>query len=30
MLLAIAVVLFVIWRRGFHEVFTPSGWWRIW
>jgi hypothetical protein len=29
MILALAVLLFSIWRAGFHNVFTP-GWWRLW
>ena len=29
MLLAVAVLLFSIFRKGIHIVFPP-GWWRLW
>ncbi|MDE1176423.1 MAG: hypothetical protein PW789_07415 [Edaphobacter sp.] len=28
-LLAIAAIVFAIWRAGLHRAFTP-GWWRLW
>ncbi len=29
LLLALAVIVFSIWRAGIDRVFTP-GWWRLW
>jgi hypothetical protein len=29
MLIALAILVFSIWRAGIHRVFTP-GWWRLW
>ena len=28
LLLAVAILLFSVWRAGVHNVFTP-GWWRF-
>jgi hypothetical protein len=30
LLLAFAVLVFIILRAGVHNVFTPAGWWRLW
>lgn len=30
LVLALAVLLFSLFRVGLHRVFTPSGWWRLW
>jgi hypothetical protein len=29
LLIALAVLLFSLYRAGLHNVFTP-GWWRLW
>lgn len=29
LLLAVAAIVFAIYRAGVHNVFTP-GWWRLW
>jgi len=29
LLLALAAIVFAIYRAGIHNVFTP-GWWRLW
>lgn len=29
LLIALAILVFSVWRAGLHAVF-PTGWWRVW